>query len=85
MEIKQIQVDGDSGLIITVVTAAEGKTLRRISDGEMIGGEIYLGLRYRDINGNILDKPYLEKPEDFEEIDEPVEEPTEDLEEEETL
>ena len=53
---------------ITIV-APEGKIFRRKSDGTLFGKEISLGYTYY-INGQKLDKPLLELPEHFEEIDE---------------
>lgn len=55
------------------ITASEGKVLRRISDGYIYGKQISLGYTYY-INGIKLDKPQLELPEHFEEIDEPLKE-----------
>ena len=48
-----------------------GKVFRRISDGTILGNEIYLGL-YFPPEG----EPYLELPEHFEEIEEPITEET---------
>lgn len=56
----------------TVLTAAEGKVLRRKSDGWIAGNEIYLGYTYY-LNGRKLDEPLLELPEHYEEIDAPEE------------
>lgn len=54
-----------------IITAQEGKIFRRKSDGMIFGKEISLGYTYY-INGQKLDKPLLELPEHFEEIDEPA-------------
>ena len=54
-----------------IIIAQEGKIFRRKSDGMIFGKEINLGYTYY-INGQKLDKPLLELPEHFEEIDEPV-------------
>lgn len=54
-----------------IIKASEGKVFRRISDGVIFGKEINLGYTYY-LNGKKLDKPLLELPEHFEEIDEPV-------------
>ena len=54
-----------------IIIAQEGKIFRRKSDGMIFGKEISLGYTYY-INGQKLDKPLLELPEHFEEIDEPV-------------
>ncbi|WP_226810656.1 hypothetical protein [Bacteroides cellulosilyticus] len=56
----------------TVLTAADGKVLRRISDGHMFGKEIYLGYTYY-LGGKPLDEPLMELPEHYEEVDEPEE------------
>lgn len=53
------------------MTAGRGKTLRRISDGNIAGKEVYLGMAYW-IDGKKLDNPVAEQSEDYEEIDEPV-------------
>ena len=55
-----------------IIIAQEGKIFRRKSDGMIFGKEISLGYTYY-INGQKLDKPLLELPEHFEEIDEPIE------------
>ena len=55
-----------------IIIAQEGKIFRRKSDGMLFGKEISLGYTYY-INGQKLDKPLLELPEHFEEIDEPIE------------
>lgn len=56
-----------------VITAQEGKVFRRIADGMIYGKEIALGYSYY-IGGVKLDTPHLDVPEDFEEIDEPINE-----------
>lgn len=55
------------------ITAEEGKVLRRISDGQLFGNEIYLGYTYY-LAGEKLEEPLLELPEHYEEIDDPAEE-----------
>ena len=50
------------------IIADEGKTFRRISDKKNYGTEVYLGYSYY-LNGEKLDVPVFEKPEDFEEVD----------------
>lgn len=55
-----------------VITADEGKVLRRISDQQIFGSKIYLGYTHY-LNGELLEEPLLEVPEHFEEIDEPEE------------
>jgi hypothetical protein len=56
-----------------IIKAEEGKVFRRIADGHIYGKEISLGYSYY-INGIKLDKPHLDTPEDFEQIDEPIKE-----------
>ena len=57
------------------ITAATGKVLRRISDGSIVGNEVYLGNVYY-LNNKRLDEPIQELPKHYEEIDEPVTEET---------
>ena len=57
----------------TMVIADEGKWLRRISSGEVMGEEIALGNSYY-IGGELQDVPHEDTIEDFEEIDAIVEE-----------
>ena len=59
-------------VITIVIKAAEGKVLRRISDGWIAGEEIYLGYTYY-LGGRKLDQPLLELPEHYEEVDIPKE------------
>lgn len=56
----------------TVIKAAEGKILRRKSDGWIAGSEIHLGYTYY-LGGRKLGEPLLELPEHYEEIDVPEE------------
>lgn len=53
-----------------VLKAAEGKILRRISDGHEAGKEVYLGKTWY-LGGQKLDEPIDELPEHYEEIDDP--------------
>lgn len=53
--------------------ADEGKVFRRIVSGEIFGKEIYLGYSYY-IGGVLQDPPHKDVPEDFEEIDEEINE-----------
>ncbi len=53
--------------------ADEGKVFRRIVSGEDYGEEIFLGYSHY-IGGVKQDPPHLDVPEDFEEIDRPIEE-----------
>lgn len=59
-----------------IIKASEGKVFRRISDGFVFGEEINLGYAHY-IDGKKLEKPLLELPEHFEEIDKPIMEPSE--------
>lgn len=54
------------------LTAAEGKVLRRKSDGFIAGQELWIGYTYY-LYGKKLDEPLLELPEHYEEIDIPEE------------
>lgn len=65
------------------IIADEGKVLRRISDSALSGKEVYLGYAYY-LNGERVD-PFLELPEHYEEIDEPITEDTPLITEEEPL
>jgi len=49
------------------ITAQAGKTFRRIHDGFIMGNEIYLGVDFS------TGEPREDKPEYYEEIDEPIE------------
>lgn len=51
-----------------IITANEGKVLRRISDQQIFGSKIHLGYTHY-LNGELLEEPLLEVPEHFEEID----------------
>ena len=57
---------------ITVITAEDGMMLRRKSDGLVMGKQVYLGYTHY-LNGEVLEKPMLEIPEHYEEIEEPIE------------
>lgn len=57
----------------TVIVADEGKWLRRISSGELMGDEIALGNSYY-IGGELQETPHADVVSDFEEIDAIVEE-----------
>ena len=61
-----------------MIKADEGKVFRRIADGQIYGKEISLGYSYY-INGVKLTVPHLDAHEDFEQIDEPVREPSEEM------
>lgn len=52
------------------ITADEGKILRRKSDQQLFGNELYLGYTYY-LGGKKLEVPLLELPEHYEEIDDP--------------
>lgn len=55
---------------ITTIVADEGKMFVRKSDGHIAGEQITLGYNYYDA-GLPLKEPYLETPDDYEEIDKP--------------
>ena len=55
---------------INVIEAGDGKVLRRISDGLIVGSEIYLGYTYY-LGGERLEEPLFEIPEHYEETDMP--------------
>lgn len=57
--------------IVTTIVADEGKVLRRKSDGMNAGERLTLGYNYYDA-GVALSSPHLETPEDYEEIDKPL-------------
>jgi len=64
------------------IVAENGKIFRRKSDGFTgYGKEINLGYTYY-LNGEKLEEPHLEVPEDFEQIDAPVEQIIEEIGEE---
>lgn len=58
---------------IIVLLAEEGKVFKRKNSNDVYGNELYLGTSYY-MNGVRLDTPHKDIPEDFEEIDAPVEE-----------
>lgn len=60
---------------VTVLIADEGKIIRRKNTEDTFGDELWLGYSYY-IDGQKLSEPHLDVPEDFEEIDAPVEEET---------
>ena len=53
---------------ITIIKADTGKVFRRKDTNDIYGNEMSLGYSYY-INGVKLDKPHLDIPEDFEEIE----------------
>ena len=58
------------------IIASEGKVFRRIGTEDIYGDEIYLGYSHY-IGGVLQNPPHLDVPEDFEEIDAPIEEENE--------
>ena len=48
------------------IIADAGMTFMR--DNQDFGNEIWLGYRYKDSQGNILDTPILEQPSDYTEV-----------------
>ena len=57
--------------IVTTIIADEGKVLKRKSDGFNAGERLTLGYNYYEA-GVALSSPQLETPEDYEEIDKPL-------------
>lgn len=57
----------------TVLIAEDGKIFKRKNSEDELGDEIWLGYSYY-LNGVKLDTPHLDTPDDFEEIDTPIEE-----------
>lgn len=53
----------------TIIEAADGKVLRRKSDGVIYGKTVHLGYNYYE--GGMPSRPSADTPDDFEEIDEP--------------
>lgn len=62
-----VRIDGD----FITIKADEGKVLRRISDQMIFGKEVTLGYTYY-IDGKLLNTPLWELPEHYEEIDEVI-------------
>ena len=62
---------------MTVLVAEEGKVIRRVVSGEIMGKELWLGYSYY-IGGVRQNPPHLDVQSDFDEIDEP--EPEEEVE-----
>lgn len=58
-------VDGTPSEIITADT---GMKLVRKSDSISFGQIMYLGYRYRGLDGNLLKTPELEKADDYDEV-----------------
>jgi hypothetical protein len=54
-----------------LITAEQGKVLRRKLDGKIFGKQITLGKRFWE-NGKKLETPIVESPDDYEDIEEPV-------------
>lgn len=69
----KIEIKNNGFKDITVITADEGKVLRRIADQQEFGTEVWLGYTYY-IGGVKLDEPLFELPEHYEEIDAPIDE-----------
>lgn len=57
---------------LTVIVADEGKVFKRKGTEDIFGNEIYLGLSYY-IGGVKQNPPHVDVPEDFEEIEAPIE------------
>lgn len=69
----KIRIENNGVSDVTVITAENGKVFRRKNTDDVLGEEIWLGKSYY-VNGEKLTEPHIDVPEDFEEIDEPVEE-----------
>ena len=52
----------------TIIKAEDGKILRKKNTGRVVGDTVHLGYNYYEA-GILLKKPYLAKPDDYEEID----------------
>ena len=59
-----MRIDGN------IIKAEDGKCLKRISDGKLMGWRVYLGYTHY-LGGKKLETPILERPEHYEEADEP--------------
>jgi len=57
-------------MIGDIIKASKGKVFRRKLDGTIVGDEVFLGYIYI-VNGEFLDEPIIETPNDYEEIDDP--------------
>ncbi|MDL2291561.1 DUF4376 domain-containing protein [Bacteroides sp. OttesenSCG-928-F21] len=53
--------------------AEDGMGFMRVSDGDYCGEELYLGLIYRDMSGNVLPEPVMDVIENYIEVDIPEE------------
>lgn len=69
----KIRIENNGISDATVITAENGKVFRRKNTDDVLGEEIWLGKSYY-INGEKLTEPHIDVPEDFEEIDDPIEE-----------
>ena len=62
------------------IIADEGKEFRRIGTEDCLGNDLILGYSYY-INGVLQNPPHWDVPEDFEEVDAPIAEDEEHIEE----
>lgn len=69
----KIRIENNGISDVTVITAENGKVFRRKNTEDVLGEEIWLGKSYY-INGEKLTEPHIDVSEDFEEIDDPIEE-----------
>lgn len=77
MKIEKMYIGKNKDIETYQLTADEGKVLKRVDEDNSYTSSVILGYVYYK-NGKKLAEPYFEKPEDYEEVDEPKEEvPTE--------
>lgn len=73
------KVEQNNDREVTTIIADNGKLLRRKGTDDIYGEIATLGYSYY-IGGVLQNPPHLDVPDDFEEIDKPVEEPVEEQE-----
>ena len=77
MKIEKMYIGKNKDIETYQLTADEGKVLKRVDEDNSYTSSVILGYVYYK-NGEKLAEPYFEKPEDYEEVDEPKEDvPTE--------
>lgn len=62
---KQTEYKLINGETSYIIEADKGKVFVHVNDNTRHGNKISLGYRFRDKDGKVLAKPYLEKPEDY--------------------
>lgn len=72
MKIEQVKIGVNHDIDTYTIKADEGKVLRRKGDEGISGVEITLGYVWY-LNGEKLDEPHWETPDEYEEIDMPDE------------